>query len=194
MAEAAVASPPSAAGRFFCHKCTQEINHVVLPEYVCPRCQCGFIEELRNQSSRPSDLFDEDASNVSQTNFEFLGFLDNPAHENGSQSSGHQGYGGPHRMAFRAAPLDRNVVAPWEGIVQQIMTNLTGGAGIPGSTGFPVFLNLHANIGDYAWGRGGFDAIITQVTIQLFISFVYYPNCFGLVTQSTRLYRTSTFG
>lgn len=168
MAEAAVASPPSAAGRFFCHKCTQEINHVVLPEYVCPRCQSGFIEELRHQTSRSSDLFEDDASNADQANFEFLGFLDSPGHDSGSQSSGPQGQGGHSRVAFRTASYDRNnVVPPWEGIVQQIMTNLTGGAGIAGNPGFPVFLNLHANLGDYAWGRGGFDAIITQLLNQL---------------------------
>lgn len=166
MAEAAVASPPSAAGRFFCHKCTQEINHVVLPEYVCPRCQCGFIEELRHQSSRPSDLFDDDASNVNQANLEFLGFLDSPGQESGSQSSGPQGHGGQSRMTFRHAAYDRNM-PPWEGIVQQIMTNLTGGTGVHGTSGFPIFLNLHANLGDYAWGRGGFDAIITQLLNQL---------------------------
>ncbi|KAG8454722.1 hypothetical protein GDO86_001081 [Hymenochirus boettgeri] len=32
-------------GRFFCHCCTAEITPR-LPEYTCPRCESGFIEEL----------------------------------------------------------------------------------------------------------------------------------------------------
>uniref|UniRef100_A0A3Q3DQ25 RING-type E3 ubiquitin transferase n=1 Tax=Hippocampus comes TaxID=109280 RepID=A0A3Q3DQ25_HIPCM len=36
--------------RFFCHRCTAEINPR-LPEYTCPRCESGFIEELLEERS-----------------------------------------------------------------------------------------------------------------------------------------------
>ncbi|XP_011683664.1 E3 ubiquitin-protein ligase RNF126 [Strongylocentrotus purpuratus] len=45
MAEASVDRP-----RFFCHKCSAEIRPV-LPDFVCPQCDGGFIEELENDSS-----------------------------------------------------------------------------------------------------------------------------------------------
>uniref|UniRef100_UPI00358E65B2 E3 ubiquitin-protein ligase RNF115 isoform X2 n=1 Tax=Myxine glutinosa TaxID=7769 RepID=UPI00358E65B2 len=60
MAEAAAAASPSAAAalpdlRFFCHRCTQEI-HPKLPEYTCPHCETGFIEQLaEDQPSASSD-------------------------------------------------------------------------------------------------------------------------------------------
>ncbi|XP_013794011.1 E3 ubiquitin-protein ligase RNF126-B-like [Limulus polyphemus] len=60
MAEAAVVESP--IQKFFCHKCTQEIN-LVLPDFTCPRCQSGFIEELSeglhdNASEDPDEDFD----------------------------------------------------------------------------------------------------------------------------------------
>ncbi|GBM34229.1 hypothetical protein AVEN_60571-1 [Araneus ventricosus] len=56
MAEAAVESP---AARFFCHKCSLEISPV-LPDYTCPRCQGGFIEEVAQPSTEPSEESDDD--------------------------------------------------------------------------------------------------------------------------------------
>uniref|UniRef100_A0A8C1GED6 RING-type E3 ubiquitin transferase n=1 Tax=Cyprinus carpio TaxID=7962 RepID=A0A8C1GED6_CYPCA len=35
--------------RFFCHCCRAEIDPK-LPEYVCPRCESGFIEEVSENS------------------------------------------------------------------------------------------------------------------------------------------------
>uniref|UniRef100_A0A8C2JGU6 RING-type E3 ubiquitin transferase n=1 Tax=Cyprinus carpio TaxID=7962 RepID=A0A8C2JGU6_CYPCA len=37
--------------RFFCHCCRAEIDPK-LPEYVCPRCESGFIEEVSENSNR----------------------------------------------------------------------------------------------------------------------------------------------
>ncbi|XP_064648963.1 E3 ubiquitin-protein ligase RNF115-like [Lineus longissimus] len=45
MAEAAVDRPQ----RFFCHQCSVEINPD-LPDYTCPRCDSGFIEEMSGGS------------------------------------------------------------------------------------------------------------------------------------------------
>ncbi|GFQ83764.1 zinc_ribbon_9 domain-containing protein [Trichonephila clavata] len=56
MAEAAVESP---AAQFFCHKCSVEISPV-LPDYTCPRCQGGFIEEVARAAVEPSGESEED--------------------------------------------------------------------------------------------------------------------------------------
>ncbi|XP_041968001.1 E3 ubiquitin-protein ligase RNF126-like [Alosa sapidissima] len=46
MAEA----PPCPTNRFFCHRCSTEISPR-LPDYTCPRCDSGFIEELLEERS-----------------------------------------------------------------------------------------------------------------------------------------------
>ncbi|XP_031949515.1 E3 ubiquitin-protein ligase RNF115 isoform X1 [Corvus hawaiiensis] len=46
MAEAAAAVPQH---RFFCHSCKGEVSPK-LPEYTCPRCESGFIEEVTDDS------------------------------------------------------------------------------------------------------------------------------------------------
>jgi E3 ubiquitin-protein ligase RNF115/126 len=52
MAEATVA--PNSSSRFFCHKCDQDITP--LPEFVCPRCRSGFIEELSSDVANGRDV------------------------------------------------------------------------------------------------------------------------------------------
>uniref|UniRef100_A0A2I3HPW2 RING-type E3 ubiquitin transferase n=1 Tax=Nomascus leucogenys TaxID=61853 RepID=A0A2I3HPW2_NOMLE len=36
-------------GRYFCHCCSVEIVPR-LPDYICPRCESGFIEELPEET------------------------------------------------------------------------------------------------------------------------------------------------
>ncbi|CAG07728.1 unnamed protein product [Tetraodon nigroviridis] len=36
------------SGRFFCHRCSTEISPR-LPDYTCPICESGFIEELSEE-------------------------------------------------------------------------------------------------------------------------------------------------
>nr|XP_020013030.1 uncharacterized protein LOC109682299 [Castor canadensis] len=53
MAEASAAGTDAgatvAAHRFFCHFCKGEVSPK-LPEYICPRCESGFIEEVTDDS------------------------------------------------------------------------------------------------------------------------------------------------
>ncbi|XP_030398222.1 E3 ubiquitin-protein ligase RNF115 isoform X2 [Gopherus evgoodei] len=49
MAEASAAAAVS-QHRFFCHSCKGEVSPK-LPEYICPRCESGFIEEVTDDSS-----------------------------------------------------------------------------------------------------------------------------------------------
>ncbi|CAL8324156.1 unnamed protein product [Arctogadus glacialis] len=45
-----MAEAPTRPCRFFCHRCTLEISPR-LPDYTCPRCDSGFIEELLEDRS-----------------------------------------------------------------------------------------------------------------------------------------------
>ncbi|MGH0164397.1 UNVERIFIED_CONTAM: hypothetical protein FKN15_047430 [Acipenser sinensis] len=45
-----MAEAPTRPGRFFCHRCSAEISPH-LPDYTCPRCESGFIEELPEERS-----------------------------------------------------------------------------------------------------------------------------------------------
>ncbi|MGH0156444.1 UNVERIFIED_CONTAM: hypothetical protein FKN15_031508 [Acipenser sinensis] len=45
-----MAEAPTRPDRFFCHRCSAEISPH-LPDYTCPRCESGFIEELPEERS-----------------------------------------------------------------------------------------------------------------------------------------------
>ncbi|XP_072038873.1 E3 ubiquitin-protein ligase RNF115-like [Amphiura filiformis] len=62
MAEAAVDSNnTSVTERFFCHQCTSEISPV-LPDYTCPQCEGGFIEQVSSDSDAVEADRDSDGS------------------------------------------------------------------------------------------------------------------------------------
>jgi len=177
MAEAAVQLPNL---RFFCHKCSQEINPV-LPEYTCPRCESGFIEELTQHPESPSNEYAEEFLNPTGASFDFLQLLTNQ-NEPRSQDDSIQPFQVQGNFTRRmqlplAGGFRRNTssdragggggINSLDGLLQQILGNLTGGAGLGNTASIPIFFNLHGSPGDYAWGRGGLDAIITQLLNQL---------------------------
>ncbi|XP_027006569.1 E3 ubiquitin-protein ligase RNF126 [Tachysurus fulvidraco] len=45
-----MAEAPLRTSRYFCHRCSEEISPR-LPDYTCPRCDSGFIEELPEDQS-----------------------------------------------------------------------------------------------------------------------------------------------
>ncbi|KAG9343385.1 hypothetical protein JZ751_014366 [Albula glossodonta] len=49
-----MAEAPPRPSRFFCHRCSAEISPP-LPDYTCPRCQSGFIEELPEDRSTENE-------------------------------------------------------------------------------------------------------------------------------------------
>ncbi|OPJ85676.1 hypothetical protein AV530_009231 [Patagioenas fasciata monilis] len=57
MAEAAAVSQH----RFFCHSCKGQVSPK-LPEYTCPRCESGFIEEVTDDASFLEGGADDSAS------------------------------------------------------------------------------------------------------------------------------------
>ncbi|KAJ7307522.1 hypothetical protein JRQ81_009547 [Phrynocephalus forsythii] len=174
--------------RFFCHSCKGEVSPK-LPEYTCPRCESGFIEEVTDDSSflegasideSPSTLFTEFWDQLDHSMvFPFLsGPLDH--HDSRDGERGHQAHAdlwGPsrtpqlpmarrYRLRFTTRPERSPAI---EGIIQQLFSGFFANSAVPGSPP-PAFSwngSLHSRPGDYAWGQSGLDAIVTQLLGQL---------------------------
>ncbi|XP_011698624.1 PREDICTED: E3 ubiquitin-protein ligase RNF126-B isoform X1 [Wasmannia auropunctata] len=69
MAEAVVDGSPMS--RFFCHKCSVEIERL-LPNYTCPQCASGFIEELESSSNEGSSGMDVNSEDLSDGDIDIL--------------------------------------------------------------------------------------------------------------------------
>uniref|UniRef100_A0A1B6GDJ1 RING-type E3 ubiquitin transferase n=1 Tax=Cuerna arida TaxID=1464854 RepID=A0A1B6GDJ1_9HEMI len=180
-----------AISRFFCHKCNSEINRVQ-QDYTCPTCQSGFIEVLENQPE-PTEESDSDMEVVQPfdlLNDMLMGLSGSP----GGNRRGNRGNRsrGERRRGGRGRP-----VVPFENLIQDFIVNLTevglGGLGVtprpngpvhtldffaPNVTNLTPPAIIHAvfsadtgvflgNPGDYAWGREGLDAIVTQLLNQM---------------------------
>ncbi|KAM8794472.1 E3 ubiquitin-protein ligase RNF115 [Eudromia elegans] len=190
MAEAAAAAV-SSQHRFFCHSCKGEVSPK-LPEYTCPRCESGFIEEVTDDSSfldgsgmddSPSTQFAELWDHLDHTMFfpDFRPFLSSSSLDQDSRDNerGHQAHAdlwGPSRpprlpmtRRYRSRGSSRPDRSPAiEGIIQQIFAGFFANSAIPGSQHpFSWSGMLHSNPGDYAWGQSGLDAIVTQLLGQL---------------------------
>ncbi|XP_012663106.1 E3 ubiquitin-protein ligase RNF115 [Otolemur garnettii] len=198
MAEASAAGADAgaavAAHRFFCHFCKGEVNPK-LPEYICPRCESGFIEEVTDDSSFLGGSGSSRIDNSTSTHFaelwdhldhtmffqDFRPFLSsNPLdQDNRTNERGHQtqtdfwGPSQPPRLPVTRRYRSRGSTRPdrspaIEGIIQQIFAGFFANSAIPGSPHpFSWSGMLHSNPGDYAWGQTGLDAIVTQLLGQL---------------------------
>uniref|UniRef100_H3BC29 RING-type E3 ubiquitin transferase n=2 Tax=Latimeria chalumnae TaxID=7897 RepID=H3BC29_LATCH len=190
MAEAAAVSQH----RFFCHCCKGEVSPK-LPEYICPRCDSGFIEEVTDDSNfleGGNSGFDEGAATQFAELWDHLEntllfpdirpFLsnnssldaDNRESERGQQShTDLWGPGRPPRLPMTRRYRSRGTTRPErspaiEGILQQLFAGVFASPGFPGSTHpFSWTGMLHSNPGDYAWGQSGLDAVVTQLLGQL---------------------------
>ncbi|XP_063002187.1 E3 ubiquitin-protein ligase RNF115 [Elgaria multicarinata webbii] len=190
MAEASAAAAATVSQhRFFCHSCKGEVNPK-LPEYTCPRCDSGFIEEVTDDSSflegggsgiddSPSTPFAEFWDQLDRSMvFPFLSSsLDHDGRDNERGHQAHADLWGPSRpprlpMTRRNRPrfttrTDRSPAI--EGIIQQFFAGLLANSAIPGSPPPPFSWGgmLHSSPGDYAWGQSGLDAVVTQLLGQL---------------------------
>ncbi|XP_016407229.1 E3 ubiquitin-protein ligase RNF115-like [Sinocyclocheilus rhinocerous] len=164
--------------RFFCHCCRGEIDPK-LPEYVCPRCDSGFIEEVSENSSFLQSRDgagaaavggDDMASQFAEGRQDFL--FGDPA----------SGTAGPIASVETLSDCTEPVLPPQqnsqqrnsrldqgqavEGIVQQFLSGLFSNSDSAGSQTSSWSSMLHSNPGDYAWGQGGLDVVITQLLGQ----------------------------
>jgi len=192
MAEASVET--SVSPRFFCHRCNDEIGRV-LPGFKCPRCNSGFIEELELQpqnsfSDESSDGGDGDDVEMVTSIGELLGQnLFSSLRESTSGADSGNGtspastdsggnltsrrrrqagtFAFPVRSTRRRTNSDRQM-PPLENIIQEFIINLSGFDWDPAvmqAQGSPML--MYGNPGDYAFGRAGLDAIITQLLNQM---------------------------
>ncbi|XP_057565538.1 E3 ubiquitin-protein ligase RNF126 isoform X3 [Hippopotamus amphibius kiboko] len=164
-------------GRYFCHCCSVEIVPR-LPDYICPRCESGFIEELPEEtrsaengaapSTAPADQSRQQPfENVDQPLFTLpqgyghfaFGIFDDsfelPTFPPGAQAD--DGRDTESRREREQHSRHR--------IIQQLVNGIITPAAIP-SLGLGPWGVLHSNPMDYAWGANGLDAIITQLLNQ----------------------------
>lgn len=179
MAEATGATGTSA--RFYCHVCNEDITPA-LPEYTCPGCQGGFIEQRDVEETIADDpddelppMDDQAMRAVTQMlNFVPLSFNHRPlvlgGRGNVRAPPGGAVPGGPQPQQL---PQQQPMQLPQAGgflgdLLDSLFANFpnvrvnvdTGGQG-------PIHFRLHGNPGDYAWGNAELDRIVTQLLNQL---------------------------
>jgi len=193
------------AQRFFCHECTVEIPRVS-PDYTCPTCNSGFIEELVAEDSgaetysagleEPEHLLDllmavggqgHRGARVRLPGLQ-TARQGHPGLSRILSSRAQPGPGDGLRLRAGLGPLGAQPEPPGMDTaaidsVIHVLNNLAGinagGGGMPrfhiigpgarggGALGAGGGFQLHGNPGDYAWGQGGLDAIITQMLNQM---------------------------
>ncbi|XP_028254960.1 E3 ubiquitin-protein ligase RNF115-like [Parambassis ranga] len=176
--------------RFFCHCCKSETNPK-LPDFVCPRCDSGFIEEVTEDSSLLQDstasITSADSNSLFSELWQLL-FMERSAllsHPPSSESDESEQVSAGQSSTSLVAAEATEVESPSspdqerssrpeqrpavEGIVQQFLAGLFANAGNPGAApaALSSMLQLYSNPADYAWGQGGFDAVITELLGQL---------------------------
>ncbi|XP_075867811.1 E3 ubiquitin-protein ligase RNF115 isoform X1 [Nelusetta ayraudi] len=186
MAEAAV----TPQHRFFCHCCKCETKPN-FPDFVCPRCDSGFIEEVNEDSSllhHSASSSTEDSDSLFSELWQLLfmersALLSHPPSsesdpEDSEQVSTSQSCPSPvtpgnietrDEDSLAQSELERSSRPAVEGMVQQFLAGLFGNNGNPGAApaALSSMLQLYGNPGDYAWGQGGLDAVITELLGQL---------------------------
>jgi len=177
--------------KYFCHQCNTE-KETVTDEFTCPDCSTGFIEEV-HQSDESEDGEPPELMDVQGVLSGLLPGLGAGLGMEGSRPGRYHVYRqGPLRPMTRGAgaPGPHNIDRQLEHFLQELIFNVTGigvaggggGGGamgpsglsfhfVPGNQGFQISgdpgIQIHGNPGDYAWGRGGLDAIITQLLNQM---------------------------
>ncbi|CAL7945431.1 unnamed protein product [Xylocopa violacea] len=164
MAEAVV---DGAMSRFFCHKCSIEIERL-LPDYTCPRCASGFIEELESDGST-SDLDDLEVRYVRDFNNQF----ETPVNSN--RNNGPAGRRHIHcsrnaqdtRSSNSSRGRQEMVPTSVDNFIEDFILHLS--EGVAQAAQLPVF-NIRlflGNPGDYVWGQDGLDSIVTHLLNQM---------------------------
>ncbi|KAG7225497.1 hypothetical protein INR49_027492 [Caranx melampygus] len=166
--------------RFFCHCCKCETNPK-LPDFICPRCDSGFIEEVAEDSSllqSSTSAANEDSNSLFPELWQLL-FMERSAllshppssesqSEDSEQVSTSQSQSPPESPVAAEArepesssrpeqePSSRPEQRPAvEGIVQQFLAGLFANSGNPGvaPAALSSMLQLYSSPGDYAWVR-----------------------------------------
>ncbi|XP_076300670.1 E3 ubiquitin-protein ligase Iruka isoform X3 [Lasioglossum baleicum] len=184
MAEAVVDGTPTS--RFFCHKCSVEIEDL-LPDYTCPRCASGFIEELQsgnNENCTNMDLVNDEISDqeyqllnnwIERDVVELLRVSDRGQTSSVSSSVSNNlrrfNYLNYLNNLNRHSQSSRGTQD--DPMSLQIFLQDFLGALSEASLGYHVTQDnqppvlVYANPQDYIWGQANFDAVVTHVLNQL---------------------------
>ncbi|XP_032391202.1 E3 ubiquitin-protein ligase RNF115 [Etheostoma spectabile] len=170
--------------RFFCHCCKCETNPKI-PDFVCPRCDSAFIEEVTEDSS----LLENSRSGAIEYFFfsefwqrlfmEHSALLSHPPSSECDPDDSEQISTGQSRLSLGSpgateaeepeSPSQPEQRPAVEGIVQQFLAGLFANSQNSGAAPAALsnMLQLYSNPGDYAWGQGGLDAVITELLGEL---------------------------
>ncbi|XP_063754613.1 E3 ubiquitin-protein ligase RNF115 isoform X2 [Eleginops maclovinus] len=157
--------------RFFCHCCKSETKPK-LPDFVCPRCDSDFIEEVSEGSSllqNSSPVSSEDSNSLFSELWQLLfmersALLSNPPSSESDPDDTEQVSSG-QSCPSPVTPLAAEAAEPESpsSSEEERSSRLDQRPAVEGSS----MLQLHSNPGDYAWGQGGLDAVITELLGQL---------------------------
>ncbi|KAJ8673157.1 hypothetical protein QAD02_004419 [Eretmocerus hayati] len=183
MAEAIV-DGTSPMNRFFCHRCSVEIENL-LPDYTCPRCSTGFIEELartNRDNASGMEVDDQDLSDIEVDVTSFNDFSDSfelplrflraatEASRNGARRSSRSNQStGRYNTRSRSQQQQQSALPPQiDSLIQDLFFNLSSiGFGLPQGQGVEAPVLFLGNPGDYVWGQHGLDSIVTQLLNQM---------------------------
>ncbi|CAG5886360.1 E3 ubiquitin-protein ligase RNF115 [Menidia menidia] len=181
--------------RFYCHSCKRATDPK-FPDLICPRCESDFIEEVTENSSllqdhSPSVFSEETSSSLSEVwqlvFTELSAALSHPPsfesdsedNERVSESNHSSDSPAPESEVEESLTDSEQERTPRpeqrtaaQGVAQQFLadlfTNNENPAAAPAApAALSSMLQLHSNPGDYAWGQGGLDTVITELLGQL---------------------------
>lgn len=167
MAEAAVEERPTQ--RFYCHMCNVRFERAS-SSFTCPHCANGFIEELLDQPEEIDESFFDpwEDSVTTMRNIVDHGIPLSNDRTNARSMSLDGGRGSQRRPGRRGltriSPSLLRSNMPIETFLQDVIINLGVGINLSNTANMQLILG---NPGDYAWGREGLDAIITQLLNQM---------------------------
>ncbi|XP_019875517.1 E3 ubiquitin-protein ligase Iruka [Aethina tumida] len=168
MAEAAVEDRPTL--KFYCHMCNVQFQNASA-NFTCPHCSDGFIEELQENPDTGDDVIDEDWEDDEMDDIPYP-FPQVPDRRGRTSNRPGRRYPNSARARIiRPRTLTRLATSnlrqnnmPFENMIQEFFINLGVGVNIGTAANMQLFLG---NPGDYAWGREGLDAIVTQLLNQM---------------------------
>ncbi|XP_041868427.1 E3 ubiquitin-protein ligase RNF115 [Melanotaenia boesemani] len=178
--------------RFYCHCCKCETNPK-LPDLVCSQCESSFIEEVTEDSSllqnTPQSVASDDSNSLISELWQLVfmersALLSHPPSSMPNPEDSEQVSTSPSSESLDATGAGEHESPPQpgqdrssrpeqrpavEGIVQQFLAGLFANNGNPGGApaALSSMLQLYSSPGDYAWGQGGLDAVITELLGQL---------------------------
>ncbi|CAG8448469.1 6653_t:CDS:2 [Ambispora gerdemannii] len=153
---------------YWCHQCQREIEPLMAPLPTCPRCNSDFVEEIdesndprefaehNTQEHDSEDEFEDFGPNLNATPggagsndvVQLLSNMIQSIFANGGQESG-----------------DARVNAPM--LITQVLQRAFGEGAQQGvNNPWTNVFNMVGNPGDYVWGPGGLDNIISQLMEQ----------------------------